>query len=210
MGTIPPVIPLFPLPDVVLFPQVALPLHVFEPRYRKMVADAMAGDGVIGMTLLRPGWETDYEGRPALYEQGCAGRIEHHESLPDGRSNIVLRGLTRFRIDEELAGEPYRLAAVTPLSDVPGEAAALEAARRELMAAIGRAADGPQVLVIKPDVPHDVFVNALCQSLGLTGVERQSLLECDAVLERYRRLIAILEFRLLEPHGPGHGRPTVH
>ena len=210
MATIPPVIPLFPLPDVVLFPQVALPLHVFEPRYRKMVADAMAGDRVIGMTLLRPGWEPDYHGRPALYERGCAGRIEHHESLPDGRSNIVLRGLTRFRIVEEHAGEPYRLATVTPLPDAPGAAADVEAARRDLMAAIGRAADGPQVLVIKPDVAHDVFVNALSQSLGLSGVERQSLLECDGVLERYRRLISILEFRLLEARGAGQGGPTVH
>jgi uncharacterized protein len=210
VATMPPVIPLFPLPDVVLFPQVALPLHIFEPRYRKMVADAMAGNRVIGMTLLRPGWEADYAGRPALYERGCAGRIEHHEGLPDGRSNIVLRGITRFRIDEEHAGEPYRLARVTPLPDVPGEAGALEAARRDLMAAIGRAADGPQVLVIKPDVAPDVFVNALCQSLGLSGVERQSLLECDGVLERYRRLISILEFRRLEPSGPGQGSPTVH
>lgn len=210
MATIPPVIPLFPLPEAVLFPQVALPLHIFEPRYRKMVADAMAGDRVIGMTLLRPGWEPDYEGRPPLYERGCAGRIEHHERLPDGRSNIVLRGLTRFRIVEEHAGQPYRRATVTPLPDTMGEAAALESARRDLMAAIGRAADGPQVLVIKPDIAHDVFVNALCQSLGLTGVERQSLLECDGVLERYHRLISILEFRLLEPRGPGQGGSTVH
>jgi Lon protease-like protein len=209
VGTIPPVIPLFPLPDVVLFPHVALPLHVFEPRYRKMVADAMAGDRVIGMTLLRPGWEPDYEGRPALYERGCAGRIEHHEGLPDGRSNIVLRGITRFRIVSEHAGQPYRLATVTPLGDAPGEEAELEAARRDLMAAIGRAADGPQVLVIKPDVAHDVFVNALSQSLRLSGVERQSLLECDGVVERYRRLISILEFRLLERGGPGQV-PTVH
>jgi Lon protease-like protein len=210
VSSIPAVIPLFPLPDVVLFPQVSLPLHIFEPRYRKMVADALAGERVIGMNLLRAGWESDYHGRPPLYEIGCAGRIEQHESLPDGRSNLVLRGLTRFRVVEEHAGEPYRMATVAPLADEPGESAALEAARRDLMAAIGRADDGPRSLVIKPDVPHDVFVNALSQSLALSGVERQSLLDCDGVLERYRRLISILEFRLLEPRGGGSSEPTVH
>jgi Lon protease-like protein len=205
------VIPLFPLPDVVLFPSVALPLHIFEPRYRKMVADTMAGDRVIGMTLLREGWQSDYQGRPPLYERGCAGRIEHHELLPDGRSNIVLRGLTRFRIVEEHAGEPYRLATVQALPDAPGEPAEVEAARRDVMAAIGQAADGPMVLVIKPEIPDDVFVNALCQSLALTPVERQSLLECDSVLDRYRRLRSVLEFRQLEhARQGGRSEPTVH
>jgi len=208
---IPPVIPIFPLPDVALFPQVPLPLHIFEPRYRTMVADALAGDRVIGMTLLRPGWERDYHGRPPVYDRGCAGRIEEHEALPDGRSNIVLRGLTRFRILEEHAGKPYRLASVAALADETGETEPVQAARRALMAAIGRAGDGPHVLVIKPDVPDEVFVNALAQSLALSAVERQSLLECDGVLERYRRLLSILEFRSLEHgRGPGGGEPRVH
>jgi len=176
-----------------------------------MIADALAGPRVIGMVLLRPGWEGDYEGRPPVYAHGCAGRIEQHEALPDGRSNILLRGVTRFRIREEHAGEPYRLAAVEPVADEPGDVAEIEAARREVMAAIGRAADGPQVLVIKPDVPADVFVNALSQSLDLRAVERQSLLECDGVLERYRRLLSILDFRQLERGGSaGPSKPTIH
>src|SRR5262249_25519373 len=173
-----------------------------------MVADAMAGPRVIGMTLLRPGWESDYYGRPPVYDRGCAGLIERHEALPDGRSNIVLRGVTRFRITEEHAGEPYRVASVAPLADTAGEAAPVAAARRALMAAIGRAPDGPLVLVIKPEVPDEVFVNALSQSLALSAVERQSLLECDSVLERYRRLLSILEFRRLEhAAGPADAAP---
>jgi uncharacterized protein len=176
-----------------------------------MIADALAGPRVIGMTLLRPGWEQDYYGRPPVYALGCAGRIEQHEALPDGRSNIVLRGLTRFRIVEEHAGEPYRRAGVLPRPDRAGDEAAIAAARDEVMAAIGRAADGPHVLVIKPDVPADVFVNALSQSLDLGAVERQSLLECDSVLERYRRLRSILDFRQLErARQPGPTGPTVH
>ena len=70
---------IFPLPNVVLFPNVFLPLHIFEPRYREMVADALDGDRIIGMVLLRPGWEGDYEGRPPVYPIGCAGLITHAE-----------------------------------------------------------------------------------------------------------------------------------
>ena len=94
-------LPLFPLPNVVLFPNVFLPLHIFEPRYREMVADAIAGDRLIGMVLLRPGWEHDYEGRPPVFPIGCSGVITHVERLADGRYNIILRGLERFRILEE-------------------------------------------------------------------------------------------------------------
>ena len=103
-------LPLFPLPNVVLFPNVFLPLHIFEPRYREMVADALAGDRLIGMVLLRPGWEHDYEGRPPVYPIGCSGVITHVERLADGRYNIVLRGLERFRIVEEDHARRYRRA----------------------------------------------------------------------------------------------------
>src|SRR6266581_2066741 len=94
-------LPLFPLPNVVLFPNVFLPLHIFEPRYRKMVADAVASDRLIGMVLLRHGWEQDYQGRPPVYPIGCSGLITHVERLADGRYNIVLRGIERFRILQE-------------------------------------------------------------------------------------------------------------
>ena len=174
MRSLPPIIPLFPLPNVVLFPQMPLPLHVFEPRYRKMVEDTLAGHRTIGMTLLRPGWEPDYHGRPPVYPTGCAGVIEQSEPLADGRFNLLVRGTTRFRIVTEHEGEPYRLAA------------------------IGRAIDGPASLVLQEELPHDLFVNALCQSLTLAPVERQSLLDCDTVQGRYARLVEILDFLFLE------------
>jgi uncharacterized protein len=207
---IPSLIPLFPLPDVVLFPRASLPLHIFEPRYRKMVADALATHKTIGMILLRPGWETDYYGRPPVFGSGCAGRIEACESLPDGKSNIVLRGLTRFRVVEEHAGEPYRLATVEPRPEGESEAADLEGARRRVLAAIGKAADGPKVLVLNSDLPHAVFVDALSQSLPLAPLERQSLLDCDTVAGRYARLIEILDFRLMEQTYGASRRPVVH
>lgn len=175
-----------------------LPLHVFEPRYRKMVKDALAGPGLIGMTLLRPGWEDEYLGRPAIYPVGCAGQVHQSEALPDGRYNLVLRGVARFRVLEEQPGEPYRVARVERLDDQTGDAQALAAARAKLAEAVALAVDGPAVLVVQPDLPDDVFVNALCQSLPLEPVEQQSLLDCALISERCQRLLEILEFKRLE------------
>jgi Lon protease-like protein len=203
-------IPLFPLPNVVLFPRVSVPLHIFEPRYRRLLQDALASDRVIGMVLLRPGWEQHYYGRPAVYSIGCAGEVEQTQTLPDGRSNVLLRGLTRFRILGELESEPYRIGTVAALEDQPGEPRNLESSRRLLLAALARAVDGPTRLVLQDDLPHDVFVNALCQSLQLQPVERQSLLDCDSVPGRYERLLEILEFRRLESSSSGGGVGPVH
>ena len=204
MTSIPSTIPLFPLPDVVLFPHMPLPLHVFEPRYRKMTTDAMASHKIIGMTLLKPGWEQDYYGRPPVYPVGCAGLVEECRRLEDGRFNIRLKGVSRFRIVSEQGGEPYRLATVESLTDEVGDATALESGRRKVLAAIGRAADGPSFLVIQPELPPELFVNAVCQALSLSPVEKQSLLDCDTVGRRCARLLEILDFRLLEQtYGPG-------
>ena len=95
---LPSTIPIFPLPNVVLFPNVFLPLHIFEARYRTMVSDALAGDRIIGMVLLRPGYEADYEGRPPVFAVGCTGVITHSETLPDGCSNIVLKVMKAKRL----------------------------------------------------------------------------------------------------------------
>jgi Lon protease-like protein len=205
---LPGLLPLFPLPNVVLFPQMPMPLHVFEPRYRKMVADALDSHRTIGMTLLQPGWEAHYQGRPAVYRVGCAGVIEQSEPLEQGRYNILLRGTVRFRIREEHEGELYRLAAVEALPEDMGDTASLEAMRRRVLAAIGKASDGPVSLVLQTELPHDVFVNALCQTLTLAPVERQSLLDCDTILARYARLLEILDFLLLE-QTYGRGK-TIH
>jgi Lon protease-like protein len=111
-------IPIFPLPDVVLFPHTLLPLHIFEPRYREMVRDCLAGDKRLAMALLRPGWENDYYGRPAIYPIAGSGEIIQHEELPDGRFNILLRGTMRIGVTAELPAEKaYRVARARPLPD---------------------------------------------------------------------------------------------
>ena len=125
---LPPTIPLFPLPNVVLFPNVHLPLHIFEPRYREMVSDALDGDRIIGMVLLRPGWEGDYEGRPSIYPVGCAGLISHAERLSDGRYNIVLRGLEKFRVRREDTERSYRVAEVDAILEQTSEGTAARSA----------------------------------------------------------------------------------
>jgi Lon protease-like protein len=108
-------VPLFPLPNVVLFPRAVLPLHIFEHRYRSMTADALSGGRLIAMALLKPGWEKDYHGRPEIEQVVCVGNILTHEKLPDGKYNFLLSGLARARIVAEHDSHPYRTAALEPL-----------------------------------------------------------------------------------------------
>ena len=97
-----------------------LPLHIFEGAVPgEMVADAVATDRMIGMVLLRPGWERDYDGRPPVYRVGCSGVVTHIERLPDGCSNLVMRGLERFQIVEEDHERSYRRAVIEPLRERP-------------------------------------------------------------------------------------------
>src|SRR4029078_7138472 len=109
---IPSQIPVFALPNVVLFPQTYLPLHIFESRYRQMVDDAVMGGQCIGIALLKEGWEPEYYGNPPVFTMGCAGRLGRVQRLADGRSNILLQGLERFEITEEFHDKPYRRASI--------------------------------------------------------------------------------------------------
>lgn len=111
-------IPIFPLPDAVLFPDTVIPLHIFEPRYREMVRDCLAGDRRLAMALLKPGWEKEYYGRPPIHPIAGAGEIVRHEELPDGRFNILLRGTMRIGIQTELPPDKsYRIVRARPLPD---------------------------------------------------------------------------------------------
>src|SRR3954467_6057418 len=124
---------LFPLPNLVLFPHVVQPLHVFEPRYRQMTADALGGDRLIALVLLKPGWESEYEGRPAVHPVACLGRVVADQLLPDGRYNLLLRGLSRARIVEEVdSGKMYRGARVELLADQAPSLAEAKQLRRKL------------------------------------------------------------------------------
>jgi hypothetical protein len=173
-----------------------VPLHIFEPRYRRMVQDALGTDHVIGMVLLRPGWEPDYEGRPPIYGIAGAGALEQCEPLDEGDYNIVLRGFTRFRIVAERDGHPYRVAEAEALEDDESDIPALGRLRTILVAAMGRSM--MEDLGLHESLPHDMYVNALCQTLPMSPVERQALLECETLESRYLRLIETLEYQRLE------------
>jgi Lon protease-like protein len=97
---------LFPLPNLVLYPHVMQPLHIFEERYREMLEDALAGDRLITMALLEPGWEADYDSRPPIAPYGCLGKVVAHHRLDDGHYNVLLLGVERVQITEEL--DPLR------------------------------------------------------------------------------------------------------
>jgi Lon protease-like protein len=211
-------LPIFPLPNVVLFPNVFLPLHIFEPRYREMVADALASDRQIGMVLLRPGWERDYEGRPPVYPIGCSGVITHAERLPDGRYNIVLRGVERFRIVREDAERSYRRAVIDALSEGDldvGARAAIRTCRAKLESMLtpvpergGAARDlgGSASRSGEPKMPaamsDEDLVNALAQYLDLEPLEKQALLEQPCLRSRASSLVELLEMKMMAARSP--------
>jgi uncharacterized protein len=200
-------LPLFPLPNVVLFPNVFLPLHVFEPRYREMAADAIAGDRMIGMVLLRPGWEHDYEGRPPVYQIGSSGVITHFERLSDGRYNIILRGLERFRILEEDTSRIYRRGIVERLADGAlgtDDRAVIRRLRAKLEALLAPAVAKAGADVINASAMGDEdLINALAQYLDLEPLEKQALLERNCLRSRAESLVELLEMKIMMSRTPG-------
>ena len=214
---LPSTIPIFPLPNVVLFPSVFLPLHIFEPRYRQMLADALSGDRIIGMVLLKdardPGEQpgrlpaapaadlpVPRDGRdgqkPPVYDVGCAGLISHAERLADGRSNIILRGIERFRIVAEVGGRAYRRAEIAPLPETDSERIRdeLRRLRTRLDPLVGDRFDNAKWRRMVPaDMGDDALVNTLAQYLDLEPVEKQALLEQGDVAGRSSALIDLIE-----------------
>jgi hypothetical protein len=155
---------------------------------------------MIGMILLRPGWEGDYEGRPPVYPVGCAGLITHSERLSDGRYNIVLRGLEKFRIASEDDSRSYRVARVDAILEMLDERERdiMRHERRRLETLLvpqpaGRGVD-PKM---PPSMADEDLINALAQYLELEPVERQALLERDGLLARCRSLIELLEMKVI-------------
>ena len=207
-------IPLFPLPGVVLLPGTLLPLHIFEPRYRAMVADALAGDQTIGMAMLKPGWERA-GATPAIFPIGGAGRIVASEELPDGRYDIVLEGEFRYRVLDEAPPAPYRIARVEEIRSLPFPTAD-EAARVGRQAArIFREIAGAMSLPPLPeeDLPAERLASELALRLRYEPTELQSLLETDAVSARLQAVVERMNdwqnrIRFLSPFRSGAADPS--
>jgi Lon protease-like protein len=192
---------LFPLPNLVLFPYVVQPLHIFEERYRQMMDDALKGDRLIGMALLRPGWEKEYQKTPPVYPMICLGKIHKEQQLPDGRWNLLLHGLARARVENELKVDRlYRVARVGLIAE---EEVASKHTARDLRRRLGRgmkrwfAAQSIALGQLEKLIHSDMTLGTLCDVVSFAlpiGVEIKQQLLADAdVEERARRLIGHLD-----------------
>lgn len=190
-------VPVFPLPNVVLLPGGLLPLHVFEPRYREMTRDVVAGRRRMAVARLQPGFEADYHGRPAIYPICGIGEVIRHEQRADGRWDIVLAGLARARVCEELPPtREYRLIRAQSLRDAPvRDPLALGAWQRELVSSWTRLAPYLPSAVrdlcqrSRDDEGAGAWADRIAAALISDPDERQRLLEELDPGERLCRLV---------------------
>jgi uncharacterized protein len=187
---------LFPLPNLVFFPHVVQPLHIFEPRYRQLTADALADDRLLSLVLLQPGWEESYDERPPIYPVACLGRIIADQELADGRYNLLLRGIARIRVIEEIPNDKlYRVARAEALADdADVEADALMELRQQLAAEIvPRFGKGPlrdQIRdLFQGQLPLGTLCDVLAFALPIPVEIKQAMLEGLSVAERGRLLL---------------------
>ena len=189
-------LPIFPLAGALLFPRAQLPLHIFEPRYRAMVEDAIDGGGRIGM--IQPQSPED-DGAP-LYAVGCIGEIVNVEELDDGRFNIVLEGTTRFRLIREAALDtPYRNADVDAAAFDDSEPEPLSLSQRAEVESEARRLGDALGLVVDWDAVgrlHDeMLVNAIAQVAPFDLGAKQALLEAPSLDERADLLAQLMQFQ---------------
>ena len=194
---------IFPLPNLVLFPGIVVPLKIFEPRYLEMMGDVLTGDGLIGIVTLKPGWETEYEHEPDVYDVGCKGLIVKCDQAEDDSLHVLIRGVGKFRIENEIEGKSYRRAEVIPVSDIhvgdfDPEGIDL---RQELLTQLvdcgDRFIDIEQINELS-DLDTNVFINAMSFVSPFDTSSKQFLLEAENVTERYRKYIQLAEFSLCD------------
>lgn len=201
-------LPLFPLPNVVLFPDALLPLHIFEPRYRLMVEESLQSTKKIGMVLLKKGWEEKYHETPDIYDVGCMGQIVDQERLPDGRFNILLKGISRFSVSKIVQPKPYRQARIALLSDRVEDVTDAEAEKKKRILKDAAVA-APEYFVYNKmrlnRVPVDfaaplaTVVDTLSYFLSIDPYEKQPILEETHVGRRagllYDKMIDLLQMK---------------
>ena len=207
MTDLPEIIPIFPLPDFVLFPGVKVPLHVFEPRYREMVAEVSLSHGLIGMMMLKGDWERDYYAYPDVYQVGCAGKISALVQMPDGKYNLMLDGVSEFRVVREVRERSFRQGQVQWCAPEPAklglDSAAMENLHDLLVRFLGQPAqDVWRSLVEQRGLRDADLINFICFHLDIPPIEKQTLLEAGE--SRAECLLDVLTFKLEERKlGPG-------
>lgn len=216
-------IPIFPLENVVLFPNIGVPLYIFEPRYRAMIRAALHGERRIGMIAIRPEATNRISDTPAVFSIGCEGEIDQAQERDDGTFDIRLVATRRFTVVEELGtseSRPYRLAQVQFLEEesLPSEFEGFAAVRQNIFRALGEIiqrgvadeerSEAQSMASLKKleDFADEQFVHVVAQAIDLGVLEKQRLLEAPGTLLRYRMLDELLRFRISElkvPTAPG-------
>lgn len=193
-------IPIFPLPDVVLMPRAVLPLHVFEPRYRSMTRDALAGSRTIAIALLKPGYESRYHTlNVAIHHEVCVGHILREERLPDGRYNFLLQGLTRAVVLGENTDLDYRrgcFRAIRPIEAQPDVECAMRRELRGMLRSpslVSLARDANWLELFKcPDFTFSDVVDVLASAVLPCAEEKQRFLAEPRVEVRARYLCEVM------------------
>lgn len=189
-------VPIFPLPGVVLFPRTALPLHVFEPRYQALTADALEGDRLIAMAMLKPGWEEHDQDRPDIFTVVGVGRIAQVQPLPDGKFHLLLEGIARARIEEEVPGKPYRLARLSavpePASSGDPGMAKMRLGLLAVYAALRQAGGKSGPVKIESDLTLGGLCDLLAAMLEADPLDKQAVLEEFDVVARAERVVDLL------------------
>ncbi len=192
---------LFPIPNLVMFPHVIQPLHIFEPRYRALLAEAMDDDRLIALPVLAPGWESDYEGTPKLEPVACLGKVVSHQEMKDGRSNILLVGLKRIRLVQEMTTDKsFRTAKVELIEDFlpangkAGRKAVHDKLLSQFKAKLIRELDEMQCLeeMLRSDMPLSVLTDIVAHTLNLSTARKVRLLSETNVDRRAGMLIELL------------------
>jgi Lon protease-like protein len=208
---------LFPLPNVVLYPHVMQPLHIFEERYREMVEDALAGDKLIAMAVLEPGWEPDYESRPPIAPYACLGKIVAHHRLADGRYNLLLLGMQRVRINHELDPlRSFRQASVELIDDEYDFDAVMEYrdVQEKLVAAFRSnlpcECETPEQLekLLSGELPLGLLTDLAAYALPLgTAVKQELLAECRVSARAEILLSQVKQFAATPAVKPSYSYP---
>ncbi|HTR49705.1 MAG TPA: LON peptidase substrate-binding domain-containing protein [Kofleriaceae bacterium] len=198
-------LPIFPLPNCVLLPGGLLPLHVFEPRYRELTRDCLAGHHLMGVARLRPGYQASYQGRPPVFERCGVGRIICSEELPDGRFALLLRGIARVEIARELPAErAYRQVEARLLEDRYRDRACASDYHRRLVALCDRLAEvldqgGPQLRdLARTCAEPGACADAIAAALVMDADARQELLEAIDPMTRLERTLGHVSHLLCE------------
>lgn len=208
-------IALFPVPNCVLLPRAILPLHIFEPRYKTMIADALDSTGLVAMAILKPGYEEKYyTSHAAIREIACVGSIVRHEQLSDGRYNILLQGVTRAHVEREDHALDYRRAFLTPLAvtNVPTSTREAEIRHRllrmletPLLIEVARQTHLDEV-VKSPDLPLTDAIDFLAGTIGgdidccvRFLEERDVVKRCEMLVSRLQDLAARVSAKKASP-----------